>query len=79
MQSSLFIVVVHYEFKEEKHCILICSILVSLSSLSLCLRVELLFSQVPELMFWAWHAMRHFTFFFYSIFICSLKKNINDR
>ncbi|XP_030279733.1 patatin-like phospholipase domain-containing protein 2 [Sparus aurata] len=42
-------------------------------------RVELLFSQVPELMFWAWHAMRHFTFFFYSIFICSLKKNINDR
>ncbi|XP_073325834.1 patatin-like phospholipase domain-containing protein 4 [Pagrus major] len=42
-------------------------------------RVTLLFSQVPESGFWAWHAVRHFTFFFSSIFFCSLKKNLNDR
>ncbi|XP_051282201.1 patatin-like phospholipase domain-containing protein 2 [Dicentrarchus labrax] len=42
-------------------------------------RLESFVRQVPELVFWTWHALRHFTFFFYSIFVCTLKKNINDR
>ncbi|XP_070695034.1 patatin-like phospholipase domain-containing protein 4 [Pempheris klunzingeri] len=42
-------------------------------------RLELLFMQAPELMFWAWHGLRHFTFFFFNIVVCSLEKNIKDR
>uniref|UniRef100_UPI0037E97B7B patatin-like phospholipase domain-containing protein 4 n=1 Tax=Semicossyphus pulcher TaxID=241346 RepID=UPI0037E97B7B len=42
-------------------------------------RLELLFTQAPELVFWVWHAVRHFTFFFYDIFVCTVKKNMQDR
>ncbi|KAM7404794.1 hypothetical protein PAMP_012107 [Pampus punctatissimus] len=42
-------------------------------------RLELLFRQAPELIFLAWHALRHFSFFFFNMFICSLKKNIENR
>ncbi|GAA6229511.1 patatin-like phospholipase domain-containing protein 2 isoform X1 [Lates japonicus] len=42
-------------------------------------RLELLFRQTPELLFWAWHGLRHFSIFFFNIFVCSLKKNIKDR
>ncbi|XP_041654673.1 patatin-like phospholipase domain-containing protein 2 [Cheilinus undulatus] len=42
-------------------------------------RLELMFSQAPEFVFWLWHAVRHFTLFFYEIVIFSLKKNIHDR
>ncbi|XP_067449714.1 patatin-like phospholipase domain-containing protein 4 [Thunnus thynnus] len=42
-------------------------------------RLELLFRQAPKLVVWVWHVLRHFTFFFFNIFVCSLKKNIKDR
>ncbi|XP_042348331.1 patatin-like phospholipase domain-containing protein 2 [Plectropomus leopardus] len=42
-------------------------------------RLELLIRQAPELMFWAWHGLRHFTIFFFNICVGTLKKNINDR
>ncbi|XP_045911544.1 patatin-like phospholipase domain-containing protein 2 [Micropterus dolomieu] len=42
-------------------------------------RLEVLFRKAPELVFWAWLSLRHFTFFFFNIIVCSLKKNINDR
>ncbi|AWP09749.1 putative patatin-like phospholipase domain-containing protein 3 [Scophthalmus maximus] len=42
-------------------------------------RLELVFRQAPELVFWAWHSMRHFFFFFFKILVGSLKKNTKDR
>nr|XP_033486058.1 patatin-like phospholipase domain-containing protein 2 [Epinephelus lanceolatus] len=42
-------------------------------------RMELLFRQVPELLFWVWHGLRHFTVFFFNICVCTIKKNITDR
>ncbi|KAM8864530.1 patatin-like phospholipase domain-containing protein 4 [Spinachia spinachia] len=42
-------------------------------------RLQLLFWQVPEFAFWAWHGLRHFTLFFFNICVCTIKKNIEDR
>ncbi|XP_070825105.1 patatin-like phospholipase domain-containing protein 4 [Chaetodon trifascialis] len=42
-------------------------------------RLELMFRQAPELMFWAWHALRHFILFFLNICVCTLRKNIKNR
>ncbi|XP_060913172.1 patatin-like phospholipase domain-containing protein 2 [Labrus mixtus] len=42
-------------------------------------RLELLFRQAPEFLYWLWHALRHFTIFFYEIVVDTLKKNIQDR
>ncbi|XP_040908419.1 patatin-like phospholipase domain-containing protein 2 [Toxotes jaculatrix] len=42
-------------------------------------RLELLFRQSPEFVFWAWYFLKHFTVFTFNIFVCSLKKNIKDR
>ncbi|KAM6981810.1 patatin-like phospholipase domain-containing protein 4 [Tautogolabrus adspersus] len=42
-------------------------------------RLELLFRQAPEFVYWLWHALRHFTIFFYEIVVNTLKKNIHDR
>ncbi|XP_037336167.2 patatin-like phospholipase domain-containing protein 2 [Pungitius pungitius] len=42
-------------------------------------RLELLFRQVPEFAFWAWHGLRHFTLFFFNICVSTIKKNIEDR
>ncbi|XP_070765937.1 patatin-like phospholipase domain-containing protein 2 [Enoplosus armatus] len=42
-------------------------------------RLKMLFRQAPELVFWTWHGMKHFTFFFFNVVVCSLKKNMRDR
>ncbi|XP_071331098.1 patatin-like phospholipase domain-containing protein 4 [Trachinotus anak] len=42
-------------------------------------RMELLFRQAPELVFWTWCSLRCFFFFFSNIIVCSLKKNMMDR
>ncbi|XP_026223378.1 patatin-like phospholipase domain-containing protein 2 [Anabas testudineus] len=42
-------------------------------------RLEWLFMQAPEWVFLAWHCLRHFTVFVFSIFISSFKKSINNR
>nr|XP_040049793.1 omega-hydroxyceramide transacylase [Gasterosteus aculeatus aculeatus] len=42
-------------------------------------RLEMLFRQVPEFAFWAWHGLRHFTLFLFNISVCTIKKNIEDR
>ncbi|XP_034552107.1 patatin-like phospholipase domain-containing protein 2 [Notolabrus celidotus] len=42
-------------------------------------RMKMFFRQAPESSFWFWHAVRHFSFFFYEIVVCSLKKNVHDR
>ncbi|CAJ1085113.1 patatin-like phospholipase domain-containing protein 2 [Xyrichtys novacula] len=42
-------------------------------------RLEVLVRQAPESLFWVWHAVRHFTLFFYEIVVYSLKKNVRDR
>ncbi|XP_028266293.1 patatin-like phospholipase domain-containing protein 2 [Parambassis ranga] len=42
-------------------------------------RLELLFTQAPELAFWTWLALKQITFFFFNICVCTLQKNIKDR
>ncbi|XP_074536771.1 patatin-like phospholipase domain-containing protein 4 [Halichoeres trimaculatus] len=42
-------------------------------------RLEELYREAPEFLFWVWHAVRHFTIFFYEIVVHSVKKNIHDR
>ncbi|XP_031167276.2 patatin-like phospholipase domain-containing protein 2 isoform X2 [Sander lucioperca] len=42
-------------------------------------RLELLFRQASELVFWVWHCQKHFAFFFFNICVCTLKKNTFDR
>ncbi|XP_039656175.1 uncharacterized protein LOC120558903 [Perca fluviatilis] len=42
-------------------------------------RLELLFRQASELVFWVWHCQKHFAFFFFNICVCTLKKNTLDR
>ncbi|XP_071762408.2 1-acylglycerol-3-phosphate O-acyltransferase Pnpla3 [Centroberyx gerrardi] len=42
-------------------------------------RLDLWSSQAPVLLFGVWHGLRQFTFFFYSMFVHSIKKNLNDR
>nr|XP_046252067.1 1-acylglycerol-3-phosphate O-acyltransferase Pnpla3 [Scatophagus argus] len=42
-------------------------------------RQQLLFRKAPELVFWAFHCLRHFTFFFFNILLCTFRKNIKNR
>ncbi|XP_023280979.1 patatin-like phospholipase domain-containing protein 2 isoform X2 [Seriola lalandi dorsalis] len=42
-------------------------------------RIELLFRQAPELVFWTWCTMRCYIFFLSNIFVRTLKKNMADR
>ncbi|XP_029975311.1 patatin-like phospholipase domain-containing protein 1 [Salarias fasciatus] len=42
-------------------------------------RLENLFRQMPDLLFWTWHNLRHCTFFFSRIVIFSIRENVKDR
>ncbi|KAM3618354.1 uncharacterized protein V6R79_019591 [Siganus canaliculatus] len=42
-------------------------------------RLVMLFTQPPELAFWVWCGIRHFTNFFSDVLTSSIKKNLKDR
>ncbi|XP_077464540.1 patatin-like phospholipase domain-containing protein 4 [Stigmatopora argus] len=41
--------------------------------------VEVLLRKAPEQAFWTWCSLRQLAFFFFSIMICTFKKNLKDR
>lgn len=46
---------------------------------SLSLRLELLYERTRELLFWTYQGLRFLTIFMFSVFICTLEKNLKDR
>ncbi|XP_056897890.1 patatin-like phospholipase domain-containing protein 2 isoform X2 [Takifugu flavidus] len=42
-------------------------------------RLELLYEQTCELLFWTYQCLRFLTIFMFNVFICTLEKNLKDR
>lgn len=46
---------------------------------SLLLRLELMYEQTSELLFWTYQGLRFLTIFMLNVFVCTLEKNLKDR
>ncbi|XP_047446967.1 patatin-like phospholipase domain-containing protein 2 [Mugil cephalus] len=42
-------------------------------------RLEVVFRLAPELIVWMWYCVKHSSVFFFSVFVYSFQKNLNDR